>query len=280
MNSNNFMGVETEFAKADILLTDIPYDGTASFRSGSRFAGNEIRINSLIGYETYSPEFDQDLEDLKICDIGSLEVPLANPSEVQKTIYQKIKKNLITDKKLAVIGGEHSITVGVVKALKEKHQEIYVIQLDAHTDLRESYLGSEFSHASAMKRVGDLIGTENLFQFGIRSGLKEEFEYGKKNSGILTKNFDKLDEVIEKLKDQKVYITIDLDVLDPAYCPGTGTPEPCGITSHQLFDLIKKFKGLNNVIGFDVVELAPHLDPSQSSTAIAIKTIREMLFIL
>lgn len=280
MNQNNFLGMNTDLEKSDIVILDIPYDGTTSFRPGTRFAGNEIRINSLIGYETYSPTFDLDLEDLKICDEGSIEVPLTDPKIVQEEIKKNISKYLIQEKKLAIIGGEHSITHGIIKAFKEKYEELYVIQFDAHTDLREEYLGSKYSHASAMKRVGETIDPENLFQFGIRSGTREEFSFGKKNSGIFKENFEGLEETILKLKNKNVYITIDLDVLDPAFFPGTGTPEPNGVTSKELFLAIEKLKKLNNVVGFDVVELSPKLDSSDCSTAVAIKVLREMLFIL
>ncbi|MFV0288609.1 MAG: agmatinase [Mycoplasmatales bacterium] len=275
-----YMELDYPLDKSDIILVGIPYDGTTSYRSGAKFAPMEIRLNSLIGYETYSPTLNKDLDNLKLYDAGDIEVPYTAPQKVQEVIQQEVTKYLQQNKKIAVMGGEHSISLGVIRALREKYGSFKVIQFDAHTDLREDYLGDKYSHACVMKRICEEVGAENVCQFGIRSGLQEEFEYAKHKLKNSSNNFKELENIIKEYKDEKVYITIDLDVLDPAFMPGTGTPEPNGVTTREFFDAIYKLRKLNKIIGFDIVELAPKIDNTQISTAVAIKTLREMLLIL
>lgn len=276
----NYMELNGDLQKAEIGLIGIPYEGTTSYRSGTKFAPVEIRTNSLIGYETYSPRLNKDLEQLKLYDFGDIDLPLTSPEIIEQTIQNEIKKLLELKLKPSIIGGEHSITTGVVKALKYKYKNLKVIQLDAHADLREQYSGTKHSHACAMKRVVETIGGKNLYQIGIRSGTKEEFLYGQKNTNFFPYNLKKIDEVIKRIGEEPVYITIDLDVLDPSFLPGTGTPEPDGVTSNELFETIYKLQKLPNIVGFDIVELSPFLDQSQASTSLAIKLLREMLLIL
>lgn len=275
-----YMGLDSKIEEADIVILGIPYDGTTSYKPGTRFAPNEVRINSLIGYETYSPRLNKDLEELKIHDIGDLELSLADVKIVQDEIEQKVDDILKRDVKTCVIGGEHSITYPIIKSFQKKYKDIKVIQFDAHTDLREEFSGSKYSHASVMRRVSEKVGKNNLYQLGIRSGLKEEFEYANKNTNLYKYNLSDIKKVVEELKDENVYISIDLDVLDPAFFPGTGTPEPDGVSSKELFEAIEELSKLNNIIGFDVVELSPDIDSSKISTAMTIKVMREMLLSL
>ncbi len=263
-----------------IVLQGIPYDGTASYKPGSRFAPAEVRNNSLIGFETYSPILNKDLEDINVLDVGDINVNFANPKETIIQIYEQSKYNLSLGSKLVSIGGEHSITFGIVLALYEKYPNLKVIQFDAHTDLREEYLGSEYSHASVMKRICDLIGSENVYQLGIRSGTKEEYEYSKENTNFYPNTLNDINQVISKVKDSPVYISIDQDVLDPAFFPGTGTPEPGGVLLSELFEAVYSFKNIKNIIGFDLVELNPLVDESGISSAVTIKLLREMLLML
>ena len=180
-----------------------------------------------------------------------------------------------------MIGGEHLVTFPVVKALMEKYPSLHIIHLDAHTDLRDEFLGRKLSHATVIRRCYDILGDGRIYQFGIRSGDKHEFDFAKNGHTHMQKfNFDGLDEVIEKIKDKPVYITIDLDVLDPAVFPGTGTPEPGGMTFKDLLKAMKSFEKLNNVVGADLVELAPMLDSSNVSTVVAAKALREMILLL
>lgn len=277
MHNKTFLGVDTIYEKADIIINSIPYDGTASYKSGSKFAPDSIREHSLIGYETYSPKVDKDLDNLNICDLGNMEISYTDPGIVMDEITD-FYNSLDLNKKIATIGGEHSITYGIIKSLIQKYDDLVIIQIDAHTDLREEYLGSRYSHASVMKRISELIGMENLYQLGIRSGTKEEFNSSK---NIYKYDLEALDTVLKMCKNKHVYLTLDLDVLDPGYFPGTGTPESDGITSKELFDAIYKLNKINNnIVGFDMVELAPHYDPSYISTGLAIKVFRELLLSL
>ena len=185
-------------------------------------------------------------------------------------------KFLNDDKTPIMIGGEHLVSLGAFRSIIKKYPDVHIIHFDAHTDLRDEFGGSPLSHATVLKKMAMLAGDHKLFQFGIRSGLKEEFDYAKEHQFINLHNFDGLEEVVEKLKGKDVYLTIDLDVLDPSAFPGTGTPEPGGVSFKELVNAIYSLKDLK-IVGADLVELAPHIDPSGASTAVAIKTFRELL---
>ena len=275
----SFQSSKSEYADADVVLFSSPMDTTTSYRPGTRFAGNAIRVES-IGIEWYSPYLDMDLKDYKTCDIGDLELPMGDVEKSLDIIYDTTKQ-IINDKKIPMmVGGEHLVTLPVVKALTEQYPDLHIIHLDAHTDLRDEFLGRKLSHATVLRRCYDLLGDNRIYQFGIRSGDKHEFEWAKKHTHLQKFNLEGLKETIEKLKDKPVYITIDLDVLDPSVLPGTGTPEPGGITFKELLNAIVDFTNLNNVVGADIVELAPILDSTGVSTVVAGKALREMILLL
>lgn len=275
----SFQSCNEEYEEADVIIYSIPMDATTSFRPGTRFAGNHIRIDS-IGVEWYSPYQDKDLKDYKTCDIGDLDLPIGQVEDALDIIYQTTKQILVDGKKPMMVGGEHLVTYPVLKAVKDCYDDLHVIHLDAHTDLREEFFGRKLSHATFMYHAHKFIGDHKIFQFGIRSGDKKEFEWAKKH--IYQTKFDLagLDKIVEQIKDKPVYITIDLDVLDPGVFPGTGTPEPGGIQYKELLWAIEQFEKLNNIVGCDIVELAPHLDTSGASTAVAAKTLRELVLLL
>jgi agmatinase len=276
----SFQSCKSEYQDSNVVLFSVPLDATTSYRPGTRFAGNAIRVES-IGIEWYSPYKDMDLKDYHTVDIGDLELPMGKVEESLDITYDIAKKILSDNKKPIMIGGEHLVTYPVVKAMVEKYPELRIIHLDAHTDLREDFLGRKLSHATVIKRCYDLLGDNRIYQFGIRSGDKIEFEFAKAGHTYMRKfDFVGLEAVIEELKDYPVYITIDLDVLDPAVFPGTGTPEPGGVTFKELLDATIKFEKLNNVVGADLVELAPMLDSSNVSTVVAAKALREMILLL
>lgn len=277
---SKYMDIEGDYETCDIVIQSVAYDGTTSFRPGTRFGPQAIRENSIIGYETYSPVLKKDLEDMKIFDNLDIDISYADPKVVIKQIKEATLIHLKNNKKIVTLGGEHSITAGIIEAYSKMYDDFYVIHIDAHTDLREEYLGSKYSHACVLKRVCDSIGADKVLSYGIRSGLASEFDFAQKNLKYSGNNLLKFKDELMKIKDKKIYITLDLDVLDPAYFSGTGTPEPNGLTSRELFELIYTLKELNKIIGFDIVELAPTLDVSQSSTAMAIKILREMLLIV
>ncbi len=178
-----------------------------------------------------------------------------------------------------MIGGEHLVTLGAVRAAFKKYLDLKIIHLDAHADLRDEYLGEKLSHACVMRRVWELVGDGGIYQFGIRSGDREEFEWGKKHVITQKFNFENLESTVKSLGDTPVYFSLDLDVLDPSVFSGTGTPEPCGVTFRELLDAVLKLAGAN-IVGLDINELAPHYDASGASTAAACKILRELLLVL
>ena len=275
----SFQSSKSEYVDADVVLFSSPMDTTTSYRPGTRFAGNAIRVES-IGIEWYSPYLDMDLKNFKTCDIGDLELPMGDVEKSLDIIYDTAKSIISDNKKPMMIGGEHLVTLPVVKALAQKYTDLHIIHLDAHTDLRDEFLGRKLSHATVLRRCYDILGDNRIYQFGIRSGDKHEFEWAKKHTHLQKFNLNGLKETINKLKDKPVYITIDLDVLDPSVLPGTGTPEPGGIMFKELLQAIVDFMELNNVVGADIVELAPNLDSTGVSTIVACKTLREMILLL
>ena len=276
----SFQSCDSEYKNSNVIIFSVPMDATTSFRPGTRFAGNAIRVDS-IGVEWYSPYQDMSLKEYKTCDIGDIEIPVGDVDKALNIIYKRTKNILKDGKKTVMIGGEHLVSFPVIKAYHESYPDLCVIHFDAHTDLREEFLGRKLSHATFMKHCHDFLGDGKIYQFGIRSGDKSEFEWAKEGHVYQRKyDLDTLDEIISKIKDKPVYITIDLDVLDPSAFPGTGTPEPGGITYKELLNAFKLFEKLNHLVGCDIVELAPMLDSSGSSTMVAIKSLRELVLLL
>lgn len=270
-----FLGFDAEYSEATHIVFGAPFDGTTSFRPGTRFAGAFIRQESN-GLETYSPYLEREITDYQICDMGDLELPFGNTQRVLDMIYKNTKQ-IVNDSKVPfLIGGEHLVSYGSIKAVYEKYPELNIVHFDAHTDLREHYMEEEFSHATVIRRAWDLVGDGKIYQFGIRSGEKAEFEWAKEHTYLNKFNTKTLDKIVESLGDKPVYITIDLDILDPSVFPGTGTPEPGGIFFGEMMEAIKIMSNLN-VVGADVVELSPHYDNSGISTAAACKVIRELI---
>ena len=264
----------SDFEDADFVIFGIPYDATTSYKPGTRFGPDEIR-NASWGLETFSPVLKKDLIDVKVCDLYNIIIEGAQIEIIERSY--NASKNIIEKGKIPIMmGGEHSITYPIVKAVKEVYDDFVLIQFDAHCDLREEYLGNEYSHASVIRRCFDL--TKNIYQFGIRSGDKEEWEFGWENTNISMDLPTKEDIKEIKSLDKPVYITIDIDVLDPAYAPGTGTPEPCGFSTKELINSLYLFKELkDNIIGFDVVEVSPHYDIGNITSIAAAKIIRELI---
>ncbi len=282
LNKNivNFIGCEAEYADAEIVLFGAPFDSTTSYRPGARFGSQAIR-NESYGLETYSPYQDRDLADSKVFDSGDLELPLGDTKKVLDMIRERAEIILKDGKLPFMIGGEHLVTLGSVQAAAEKHADLYIIHFDAHADLRDHYLEVRNSHACVMRRCWEILGDNRIFQFGIRSGDREEFKWAEQGHVRMQKfNFNNLSETIALLKGKKVYFTIDLDVLDPSVFPGTGTPEAGGVTFMELLDGILKVANGCDVIGCDVNELSPAYDASGVSTAVAGKIVRELLLAL
>lgn len=276
--NQTFIGFDASFEEAQVVLFGAPFDGTTSFRPGTRFAPTSIRPDSY-GLETYSPYLDLDLEDYALNDAGDIDVPFGNTIRTLDLIEETAVSILSSNKKPLMVGGEHLVTLPVIKALVKKYPALCILHFDAHTDLREDYLGEPLSHACVIRRSWELVGDGRIYQFGIRSGLKSEFEWAKSHTILQRFNMSGLKEVIASLKGRPVYLTIDLDILDPSVFPGTGTPEPGGITMKELLDALILMKELP-LVGADVVELSPHYDASGISTAAACKVIREVGLLL
>ncbi len=279
-NIQNFIGCESDFENASIVLFGAPFDGTTSFRAGTRFAPAAIRSESF-GIETYSPYQDSDLEDAPVMDSGDIELCFGNPKRALDDIYSRTKEIVNAGKLPFMIGGEHLVTLAAFCAVYEKYPDIHIIHFDAHTDLRDSYLGEKLSHASVIRRIHDKVGDGRIHQFAIRSGDRSEFMWSSEGHTSMQKfDFCGLDDKIEQLKGKKIYFTLDLDVLDPSIFPGTGTPEAGGVSFDELRRAATKVCTGLDIVGCDVNELSPHYDQSGVSTAVACKIIREMLLAL
>ena len=274
-NIETFIGCDNEYEESDIVIFGAPFDSTTSFRPGTRFASKAMRSESF-GIETYSPYQDKDLEDKLIFDGGDLELSFGNTERALGQIEEFTEKILKDGKIPCMIGGEHLVTLGAVRAVAEQYPDLHVIQFDAHADLRDDYLEEKLSHATVIHRVWDILGDGRIFQFGIRSGDRSEIEWGKDHVYTNKFNFDTLDEITQKLNGKPIYLTIDLDVLDPSVFPGTGTPEAGGVSFMDLLQAILTVSGLN-IVACDVNELSPVYDQSGVSTAVACKVLRELL---
>lgn len=274
-NVHTFIGCDCEYDEAKIVIFGSPYDSTTSFRPGTRFGPSAMR-NESFGIETYSPYQDKDLLDTKIFDSGDLELIFGTPQKALADIKATTKEILDDGKIPCMLGGEHLVTLGAVEAVAEKYENLHIVHFDAHADLREDYLGERFSHACVMHRCHDIVGDNKIFQFGIRSGEREEFQFAKEHTFMNKFNFDGLKDTVDKIGDAPVYFTLDLDVLDPSQFCGTGTPEAGGVTFMELMKAVKEVSRLN-IVGFDVNELCPVYDQSGASTALACKLLREIL---
>ena len=278
MNKNiqTFIACESSFEDARAVIFGAPFDGTTSFRPGTRFGPAAIRGESD-GIETYSPYQNRDLEDINVFDSGDLYFPFGNPSAVLEMIEARTQEILDADKMPVMLGGEHLVTLGAVRAMVKKYPNLHIIHFDAHADLRDDYLGETLSHASVLRRSWDLVGDGRIHQFGIRSGEHAEFEFAFEHTDFHPFNVkDVLDVVLGLGSEVPVYVTVDLDVLDPSLFSGTGTPEAGGIFFPDLEEALLALEALN-VVGFDINELSPHYDASGVSTAVACKVLREML---
>jgi len=274
-NIETFIGCDNEYDESGLVVFGAPFDSTTSFRPGTRFASKVMRGESF-GIETYSPYQDKDLEDISVYDGGDLELSFGNTERALGQIEEYTRKVVQDGKIPCMIGGEHLVTLGSVRAVAKQYPDLHIIQFDAHADLRDDYLDEKLSHATVIHRVWDILGDDRIFQFGIRSGDRSEFRWGKDRVFTNKFNFNGLEDVVERLQGKPVYLTIDLDVLDPSVFPGTGTPEAGGVSFMELLQAILTVSNLN-IVGCDVNELSPIYDQSGVSTAVACKVLRELL---
>ncbi|MGN1400476.1 MAG: agmatinase [Bacillus sp. (in: firmicutes)] len=278
-SGNVFIGMNSRYSEAELILYGMPMDWTVSYRPGSRFGPKRIREAS-IGLEEYSPYVDRSLEEIKYHDIGDLPLPFGNAPKSLEMIESFVRQLLNDDKFPFGIGGEHLVSWPVMKAVASRYEDLAILHLDAHTDLREHYEGEELSHSTPIRKIAEHIGPHNVYSFGIRSGMKEEFQWAEEH-GMKISKFEVLDPLMKylpELSGRPVYITIDIDVLDPAHAPGTGTVDCGGITPKELLASIHAIGASDvQIVGCDLVEVAPVYDSSEQTVNAAAKLIREMM---
>ena len=279
MQTDAFLACETPYDQAAAVLFSAPFDGTTSFRPGTRFAGGAIRRDSD-GLETFSPYQNADLADCRVFDSGELDLPIGDVKGALAAIARRTKTILDDGKLPFMIGGEHLVTLGAFQTVYSAYPDVNIIHFDAHADLRDDYLGVKLSHACVLRRCHELTGDGRIFQFGIRSGDRSEFSWGAGRVSTRLFDFEGLEQTVQSLAGKPVYFTLDLDVLDPSVFPGTGTPEPGGVSFDALRRAATYVCRHARVVGCDVNELSPHYDQSGISVAAACKIIREMLIAL
>ncbi|TLS67000.1 agmatinase [Mariprofundus erugo] len=259
----------------DIRIIGAPFDGTVSFRPGARFGPAAIR-HASDGLETWSPALNADLESIHYADGGDLELPMGDVALVLAIIREAVDECLNDGATPFLLGGEHLVSLPAIEAVFDRYPDLVVIQLDAHADQREDYLGVKLSHACVMRRVCELIGYDNVRQLGVRSGTRDEYTLMQRFQTQACLREESLAELVDWIGGRPVYLTVDLDVFDPSCMSGTGTPEPGGIDWWVFQRFITALQGCD-MVGLDVVELAPQLDPSGCSSVLAAKAVREML---
>ncbi|UUZ82221.1 agmatinase [Paenibacillus sp. P26] len=276
-SGNVFILSSDDYAGSKAVIYGMPMDYTVSFRPGSRFGPTRVREVS-IGLEEYSPYLDKSLEDITYFDAGDLLLPFGNAGRSLEIIGEYVK-GLLADGKFPLgLGGEHLVSWPVIQQVYAKYPDLALIHIDAHADLREQYEGEPLSHSTPVRKAAALMGGKNIYQFGIRSGSREEFQFGREHINFYP--FDVLEplrKVLPELAGRPVYLTIDIDVLDPSCAPGTGTAEAGGITSKELAAIHAMAASDLNFVGADIVEVAPAYDPTEQTQIVASKLMREIL---
>jgi len=274
---SDFMGSQGNFEEAQVIILGVPLEVTVSFRPGTRFGPQYIRSNSY-GIEEYSIDQDRHLEEISYYDAGDLALPLGNLGESLNLIKKAAAIVFRSRKRPFFMGGEHLVSLPLIEAAHAVYPDLAVVHFDAHADLRDDYLGQHLSHATVMRRVSEDIGPENLFQFGIRSGSREEVAFARsKTHTVFNRVLEPLIDFSHSFNPQRpLYVSIDVDVLDPAFAPGTGTPEPGGISASELLQAVRALHGLN-IVGADLVEVSPPNDLHGVTSVLGAKIIREAL---
>lgn len=269
-----FIGAHASYEEAQAVLIGLPMDYTVSYRPGTRGGPLAIR-NVSVALEDYSLLLDRSLEEYSYCDLGDIGLPFGNV-DASLAMIEHAAGILLEDGKFPIfLGGEHLVSYPVIKAFARQHPDLHIIHFDAHADLRKDYYGEERSHSTVMRKVAELLGPGRVFQFGIRSGIKDEFEFARANTRLYPQEvLQPLQMVLPELKGKPIYLSLDIDVVDPAFAPGTGTQEPGGCTSQEIIRAVHCL-GQLNVVGFDLVEVCPQLDFSERTAILAAKLVRE-----
>jgi agmatinase len=273
----SFLGSKGSYDSSDVVIIGAPMDYTVSFKPGSRMGPGIIREMSAV-LETYSPYLNGDLEAVDVFDYGDLEFPFGNVKKSLDMINNAASEVLRDGKMPLFLGGEHLISLPAIKAAFDKYgKELVLFHFDAHTDLREEYMGEDLSHATVLRRCMEFMEGSSIYQFGIRSGLSEEFTLGRKQTNFYPfEVLEPLGHAVKAIGGRPLYITLDIDVVDPAFAPGTGTPEPGGCTSREILQAIHMMRGCN-VIGMDLVEVMGNGDTAGITGTLAAKILREVI---
>lgn len=279
-NIETFISCDADFEKSKVVIFGAPFDSTTSYRPGARFGSAAIRHESY-GLETYSPYLDADLEDIAVFDSGDIELPMGSSEMALNAIGERTREILNAGKLPFMLGGEHLVTLGAFREVAMKYPDVHIVHLDAHADLRDDYLGVKLSHACVLRRCHDIVGDGRIHQYGIRSGEREEWKFSREgHTEMHPFDIAPLLSLTEPITESPVYLTVDLDVLDPSTFPGTGTPEAGGVSFRELCVALQRICELHNIVGVDINELAPNLDITGVSTAVACKVVRETLLAL
>ncbi|MCL1789919.1 MAG: agmatinase [Peptococcaceae bacterium] len=277
-NYGCFLTADAGYDEAEAVLLGVPMDYTVSYRPGSRFGPQAIRAASVV-LEEYSPALDRELGDCRICDLGDLVLPFGNVAKALDLMEQAAARFFADRKRPCFLGGEHLVSLPLIRAAHAMYPDLVVLHFDAHADLREFYMGEGLSHATVMRKVADILKPRRVYQFGIRSGTREEWDFARERTcltgGDIPAALASVVAELAEMPEMPVYVSIDIDVVDPAFAPGTGTPEPGGCSSAELLQGVQMLKGLN-IIGFDVVEVCPGTDVSERTAILAAKVVREI----
>jgi agmatinase len=271
----HYISAKASFRESHAVILGCPFDGTASFRPGARFGPSAIRRASW-GIETYSPYLKKDLTEVSLHDMGDLDLPLGDKEVAFRWIRKALQEILAARKFPILLGGDHLVTLPIIEEVFRTHPDLHLLHIDAHADMRQDYLGETLSHSTVMRKITDFLDRGRLFQMGIRSGTEEEFQWAERMKSIVSPDGPSLRNLVRRLKGKPVYISLDLDVIDPGCLPGVGTPEPGGLAFREFLALLKTLQSLH-VIGFDIVELTPDYDPTQISSVTASVILREMI---
>jgi agmatinase len=278
--NKTYEGCQADFKNASIVLFGAGFDGTSTYRPGSRFAPNELRNETYYAQEDYSPYLQRNLSEKSIHDLGDVRVLFGKVEETMTRIEKVARFIVQKSKKPVCLGGEHLVSYPMIKTLYDKYPSLHIVQLDAHLDAREELFGKRYSHGTVMRRISNFIKyPHRIYQVAIRSGSQDEFEYAQEYHQIFPFTTKGFLNSLKELDDQPVYLTIDLDVFDPSLLPGTGTPEAGGIFFQEYIELLKELDKIN-IVGADLVELSPYIDSSNASTIVASQILRELLMIL
>lgn len=274
--NQGFLECQPDYNRAGIVLFGAPMDQTTSYRPGARGGPQRVREVSE-ALEEYSHRVGLGLSDMPFYDAGDVPIVLGDVEESLRRLRSAASAIVHAGKLPMMIGGEHLVSLPAIEAVHEVHSDLVVVQLDAHADLREAYDGYPLSHATVMRRVAERLGPERLYQFGIRSGTREEFAFAARNTNFYPDAvLEPLGSVLPELEGRPVYLTIDIDVMDAAFVPGTGTPESGGVGSREVLEAVYLLKDCS-IVGVDVVELSPITDVGDVTALMTAKLIRESI---